>query len=169
MSTEISKQAVISFLKHVPVMSIAVNLDEKPVSSVVAFAVDNDLSFYFVTKRNTYKSQALKQNNNISLSVWELNNMLVQAAGQVREIADQEELENTKKRVIESLAEYKNFWWPINAIQGGEFVAYKVQTDWLRVLDLDNTVPNGQKRYFEIGLQSSHPRSNAIDANLMFV
>jgi hypothetical protein len=78
--------------------------------------------------------------------------MQVQASGVVREIDDPQEVEDIKKTVLQSLAHYKNFWWPILAAKGADYVSYKIQTEWLRVLDLSNTTPERQQRYFEISL-----------------
>ncbi len=151
MASKFTKDDILTFLRQVPIMSIAVNLADKPISSVVAFAVDQDFSFYFVTKRNTYKAQALQQNPQISISVWEHNKILVQACGIAREIEDQRELDSVRATVVKSISHIKNFWWPILDIQG-EHVSYKIQTEWLRVLDLSNTTSEAQERYFEVNL-----------------
>jgi len=104
MPNKFSKENILNFLKNVSVMSIAVNLNGKPISSVVTFAVDQDFSFYFVTKRETFKSRALQKDPRISLSVWEHNKMLIQAYGTVREITDRKEGENIVKTVLQSVS-----------------------------------------------------------------
>ncbi len=152
MSGKFTKEIVLNFLREVSVMSIAVNLNDKPISSVVAFYVDNDFSFYFATKRNTYKDQALRRNLKISLSVWEHNRMHIQASGDAREIADQQELDDTVKLIKKSISHLKNFWWPIQAIKAGDYVAYKIHIEWLRVLDLSNSTVEGQERFYQINL-----------------
>lgn len=136
MFEKISKQHVLAFLRSVAVMSIAANGDHgRPVSSVVVFAVDNDLSFYFLTKRETYKAKALEKNPKISLSVWENNKMLVQATGSATEV-DAHDFNKIHLKINNASKVLKNFWWPILNIDKGEFVIFKIHPDWLRVLDL---------------------------------
>lgn len=149
MPDKFTKDKIISFLREVGVMSIAVNLNDRPISSVVAFVVDNDYSFYFVTKRNTFKDRALQKNPKLSLSVWEHNRMLVQAYGQVRELTGQD-LNDSMKAIKKSIGHFKNFWWPILGIKGGEHVAYKIQVEWLRVMDLSFSINEREERFYQI-------------------
>lgn len=45
MPNKFTKENVLNFLREVSVMSIAANLNDKSISSVVAFAIDQDFSF----------------------------------------------------------------------------------------------------------------------------
>ena len=136
MFTKISKEDILLFLRSVAIMSIAAVDEDKPISSVVVFVVDNDLSFYFFTKKETYKAKALLKNPKISLSVWENNRMLVQASGNTREVESGSEFNEVLGRIKKAPEHLKNFWWPILSINKGEFIVFKVSTEWLRVLDL---------------------------------
>lgn len=80
MDAKFTKQDVISFLRSVSIMSVAINY-QRPVSSILLFAVDDEMNFYFATHKNSIKARALEINPEISMSVWEYDKMLVQASG----------------------------------------------------------------------------------------
>lgn len=136
MFENISKKQILEFLKSVAIMSIAAVGEHGPVSSVVVFAVDNDLSFYFLTKRETYKAKALLKNPKISLCVWEHRKMLVQASGSVIEVESGDEFNKIHEQIDKASHVIKNFWWPILNINKGEYVIFKIHPEWIRALDL---------------------------------
>jgi nitroimidazol reductase NimA-like FMN-containing flavoprotein (pyridoxamine 5'-phosphate oxidase superfamily) len=136
MQDKYSKDKIKDFLNRVSVMSIAVNLESKPISSVVFFTVDDDLSFYFLTKRNTYKARALNSNHKISLSIWEPNELLVQASGRAVDNTNDKEYKKyfDKLKNINKKLNYE--YWPLTAVEGEEYVVYKILVDWVRIMDL---------------------------------
>ena len=138
MSRKYTKEEIVDFLRSVSVMSIAVELDGQPISSVLLFAVDDDLIIYFATRTDSFKSKALSKNQKISLSVWEHRKMLVQAKGFAEKITDSGESEIALDKIVNSAQNIENFWPPILSITGGEYEIFRLKLDWIRVLDLSD-------------------------------
>lgn len=138
MSKKYSKQDIVDFLRSVSVMSIALTLDNKPVSSVVIFHIDDSMDFYWTARRDSFKAKAVLSNPIISLSVWEHGRMLVQAKGEVIEITDLKEIDGVIDKLAGVVASIDNFWPPILSIEGGEYAIFKIRTNWIRALDLSD-------------------------------
>jgi len=130
------KSDIKKFLERISVMSIALCLKKRPISSVVLFTVDNDLSFYFITKKNTYKAKAIDENPQMSLCVWKQNDKLIQASGNIIELAGDDDFDKYYKRLQTINKELGNIYWPYLATKGSEAIVYKLLTKWLRVMDL---------------------------------
>ena len=136
MNNENLKKEVLDFLRAESVMSAAINNSERPVSTVLLFAVDDDFTFYFTTRRNTVKVKSLAADKKISLSVWHLGKMLVQASGEVGEITDERQIDEILDKLARSAGALSGFWPPVLQIRGSDYAAYSIKTNWLRVLDL---------------------------------
>jgi len=147
------KGDTISFLKNNFVMEIATCYDNKPAVSPMIYVIDDDLNFYFITYTNSYKAQNLIKNPQCSLTVWQFLQMSVQVDGKTEIIED----EVKKAWVVDMFADAStkdpNFWAPIFRIKGGDYVIFKIQPTWMRVLDLThNTVRQENSPYTEIKL-----------------
>ena len=167
MVNAIQKKQLKIFLEGVSVMSIAVCLDNKPMSSVVLFTVDNDLSFYFLTKRNTYKAKALRSNPQISISIWVQNNKLIQASGEVMEISGDAEFDKYYKKLSSISDRMQNAYWPFTAVKGEESVVYKVFTKWLRVMDLSSDGKDNP--FYTVELEKSMGGSSFRSSQFYFI
>ncbi|HBH17573.1 MAG TPA: hypothetical protein DDX14_01255, partial [Cyanobacteria bacterium UBA9579] len=82
------KSEAIQFLKDNFIMEIATSHDNNPSVSVVVYMIDENLNFYFITQRNSYKAKYIINNPRISLVVWEHLKMSVQADGVVSIVED---------------------------------------------------------------------------------
>lgn len=130
------REQALAFLRSTGVMNIACIYDGRPISSTVAFSVDDKFNFYFATKDDTYKSKALDTNHMISWSVWRMNEFLFQAdGGAIREESELKANELLETIVKQSL-EHKQFWPPLLARESGDFVVYKIITQWARLTDM---------------------------------
>ena len=70
MNKEISKQEVLKFLKEKELAVVStVSAAGKPEAATVIYFIDDDFSFYFITRRNTRKFENLQLNNNVALVV----------------------------------------------------------------------------------------------------
>ncbi|MFC1653484.1 pyridoxamine 5'-phosphate oxidase family protein [Patescibacteria group bacterium] len=127
------------YIESVKVMSVAVTDEDKPVSSVVLFMLDNDLCFYFLTKRITRKAIALGKNPKISISLWRKNELLINAFGEAREIPNITENSDYFDKFRKLSQEYGNDYWPLEGVDGSEYVLYKMMTQWMKVVDLSSS------------------------------
>ena len=91
---------------------------------------------YFATLSSSYKAKAIEENNQISISVWEHKQMLVQANGSISKINDPAELNTALDKIVESSATHEDFWPPVLQISGHDYAVYKIKLSWLRALDL---------------------------------
>lgn len=150
MSKRPNNEEVLKFLKSVSIMSVAINY-ETPISTVLLFAVDGDFTFYFATQKNSFKQKALEINNKISLSVWEHGKMLVQASGKAELVEDEKESTDALNKIVNALDNIHDFWPPVLRFHGDEYAIYKIDTNWLRVLDLsEKTIYAEDSPFFEI-------------------
>lgn len=132
----VTKEQTLEFLRKTGIMSVALIKDNKPLSTVLMFAVDDDFTFYCGTLKSSYKAQAIAQNNTISFSIWEHNHYLVQANGVIAAINDQGAAEVALDKIVDAAASMENFWPPVLQIKGHDYILYKIVPEWLRVLDL---------------------------------
>jgi len=152
-SYEKIKSETISFLKDNFVMEIATARDNKPAVSPVVYVIDDDLNFYFVTYRMSYKAQNLINNPQCSFTIWQFLKMSVQADGMASVVED----ETKKAWVIEAFADAAtkdpNFWAPIFRIKKGDYCVFKITPTWMRVLDLThNTIRQEESPFTDIKL-----------------
>ncbi len=137
-----SREEILAFLKHTPILSLAACNEGKPVSSVVAFAIDDDFTIYFATHSDSIKAVALRQNPILSYSVWKEDQMLVQGGGEARELQGQE-YDQAMNSILKTIDQLENFWPPILRITGTNYTAYAVKPTWLRALDLSDPSYDG--------------------------
>lgn len=128
-------------------MNIAANNQGKPLSSVVAFVVDEDFTFYFITHKNSYKAKALEQNPDISFSIWKHNEMLVQGDG-VATTGNANDLEQVISKIASASVKIENYWPPILQMESDYYESYIIKPVWLRVLDLANKSIHPQEPLF---------------------
>lgn len=150
---EKTKSGMVSFLKENFVMELATCTDNKPAVAPVIYVIDDELNFYFVTYRNSYKAQNLIKNPQCSFTTWQFLQMCVQADGEASIVED----EKKQAWVIEAFADAAtkdpNFWDPIFRIKRGDYCVFKIKPTWLRVLDLTHTtVRQENSPYTEIKL-----------------
>ncbi len=144
------KQKVLEFMRSESIMSVAINSSDRPVSTILLFAIDDDFTVYFATHKSTQKAKALSVDNKISLSVWGHKKMLVQASGVAEEITDGDELENTLDKLAMATDVVEDFWPPILQAKGDDYVAYRIKLDMLRILDLTKQQIHVKSQFVQI-------------------
>ena len=137
-----NREEILAFLKRSPIMSLAACNDGKPVSSVVAFAIDNDFTIYFATHSDSIKAKALLANPTLSYSVWENEQMLVQGGGEARAL-NGPEYDQAMNLILKAIDQLENFWPPILRITGTNYTAFAVKPTWARALDLSDPSYDG--------------------------
>lgn len=136
MSDTLSKKDVLSFLRSTGIMSIAANSSEYPISTVVLFAIDDDFTMYFTTHIGSKKAKAIEKDPRVSLSIWELNKLYVQAAGDVIQVTKREDIDAILDKLAQTSAQLEDFWPPILRLESDEYAVYRLNLVWMRVLDL---------------------------------
>lgn len=136
------EQKILDFLKKEAIMTIAVADGDKPQSSVVLYTINDDFTMYFAVHTSSYKAQTLLKNPKISLSVWDHNEMLVQADGTVTVIEGKELQDMIFTRLASQISRAgEDFWPPVFRVSHDEtYTVFEVKPHWLRSLDL--TKPN---------------------------
>ncbi|MBI2414518.1 pyridoxamine 5'-phosphate oxidase family protein [candidate division WWE3 bacterium] len=134
LNTNDTREDKLMTLKSFPIMNIATINKSNPLSSVVLFYVDNDLNFYFVTRENSYKAKSLLEDNKISFSVWNQNQMIVQADGVASVFVDKEN--KIINEIVESLKLLGEFWPPLLSFSESDYILFKIKPNWLRALNI---------------------------------
>jgi uncharacterized pyridoxamine 5'-phosphate oxidase family protein len=147
-----TQKEILSFLQSQQIMSIAVINGEKPISSILAYAIDDDFSFYFITHPQSFKAIALQAHSKVGLSVWEKSKMLVQADG-VASVVPPEDREVAMGKIATAMSEVDNFWPPLFRVVGSgpesrEYIIFKIKPTWLRALDLSHITIKEQELPF---------------------
>jgi len=147
------KQEVLGFLRSQFIMSIAVAEDNKPSSSILLYYVDDEFNFFFATHRNSFKAQKLLKNPQISISVWEHKNMMVQVDGIASEIVNEQDKLAIIDKLAESAMKGQDFWPPLLRIGGQDYIVFKIKPNWLRKLDLKrDTMTQEESPFTDINL-----------------
>jgi len=152
------KQEILLFLRSQFIMSLAATDGTKPVSTILLFHVDDDLNFFFATHTDSHKTTAILNNPNVSFSVWQHGDMLIQADGRAEEITDESAKLEAVDRIAESTVKGEEFWPPLFRIKGTDYIVFKITPTWMRKLDLTRDTITQDTSPFETLI--SHPESH---------
>lgn len=148
------KKEVLSFLHRNFIMSIAVSKDNKPAASILLYHVDDDFTFYFATHTDSYKAKILKVNPQISIAIWEHNDMLIQADGEAMEVTNPAKKIEIIDKLAYSSGKGPDFWPPLLRIKGKDYIVFKIKLSWMRMLDLkQDTMTQIDSPFYEIELK----------------
>lgn len=146
------KSETLAFLRKVSIMSAAIN-GTPPISTVLLFAIDDDMTIYFTTLKESYKAKALEKDPAISLSVWEHNSMYVQATGITEVITDENEALKAIDKIADAAIDLTDFWPPVLQVKGHNYIVYKIKLNWLRTRSLsDKTIVEKESKFKEVDL-----------------
>ena len=150
----ITKQAAVSFLQEVNILTAAIVGSRGPISTPLLFAVEDDLSrLYIATHKDSYKSQALLQDPRFSASIWAFNQMCIQLDGTAKEVKDPAEITRIFDLLTASVGRLKEFWPPLLRVEGDSYIIFAITPTWARSLDLSSsTIMSGDNPFTEIEL-----------------
>lgn len=150
----ITKQAAVSFLKDVNILTAAIVGSRGPISTPLLFAVEDDLScLYIATHKDSYKSQALLQDPRFSASVWAFDRMSIQLDGTAKEVVEPSEIARIFDMLTASVGRLKEFWPPLLRVEGDSYIIFAINPSWVRSLDLSSsTILSGDNPFTEIEL-----------------
>lgn len=143
-----SRKQIVDFLRSVSIMSASTIAPDGPVNSVLLFAVDDDLTMYFSTHSDSRKAKALSTNPKIALSIWNFDEMLVQAEGEVTQIEDAKEIDEVFDKLVLALKNTKDFWPPVLHIEGESYCLFKIKLDRMTLLPLKNLTIHDYRNSF---------------------
>lgn len=142
-------EEILDFLKkNVLAVVSTVSSNNEPEAATVLYMIDDDLNFYFITRRDTRKVENLAINKNIAIVVGtELSPITIQANGEA-ELLDKKELPEfigklSKRKNVEEL-----YYGPFLNIPGIDFAVFKVKLKWLRGLCLNSETK--KEEFFQI-------------------
>lgn len=136
------REDVVRFLQENSTAALATSFKDDPKVSTVYFVSDDELNFYFVTKRKTSKYLNASLNPKASFVVGTgPEHISVQAHGRIEIIVNDAE----RERVINLLVGKQNLMgvrlWPIDEIdryEGSHKVLFKIVPDEMFYMNLDD-------------------------------
>lgn len=127
------------FMRSISIMSAAMVAGTKPVLTTLLFALDHDFTLYFACHADIHKARALMNNPAMSISVWEHEKMLVQAAGTATKLVSESEIDRSMDLLVDAASKIPHFWPPILQIRNdSETLLFALKLEWLRALDLSS-------------------------------
>lgn len=132
-----TREQLLTFLEnnHVGVLATASNLG-KPHAATVYITFDQDLNIYFVTRKNTRKSQNLQDNSQIALAVYDApSQTTLQAEGTAIVVTEPQKAQWIVNDIwqIASQTSPNNPPPQTQLIGAGEYIAYKLSAPTLRL------------------------------------
>lgn len=122
-----------------------------PWGSTIVFAVDEDLTFYFMTRAKTRKYQNISINPHVAITVTDAEQQItVQAAGKVEQV----EAEDMMDVVFEKLDKVKpsgtHHWIaPVYKVHKGDYMILKCKPDSLHYADFGRAPSGDSDSYIE--------------------
>lgn len=146
------KKKALKYLKGQCLMALATSSPRgEPHCSAMLYVVDDDFNFYFVTKEKTRKAEHLAQNPEAALTVGFGSPMNIQARGMVRMIEDEVLQADLFAKLADAGSAVKDFWPPVLRIEAGQYLLYRMEPRWVRVLDLEDAKVNeAEAPFYEI-------------------
>lgn len=135
-------------------MSMAACEENKPIATVLLFAIDEDLTFYFATREMSHKAVAVQKNPQVSLTVWAAQKMLIQADGIVSKINQPQEIDLAMKKIVEASSQIENFWPPLLSYNTHDpYAIFSIKPTWVRALNLSsNVIKSAEPPFTQIAL-----------------
>jgi uncharacterized pyridoxamine 5'-phosphate oxidase family protein len=147
-----SHEKVHAFLRryHMGILS-TISKDGKPWGSAIYFIVDENFTFYFVTRAETYKYQNLEANPNVALTVAdEENQTTVQLAGTISPLPYEDYLE-VMFRKMPKIRPAGDYDWvpPINKLRAGNYMPLVLTPTKLQYADYKHVKHDAHASYIE--------------------
>lgn len=120
----------------------------RPEVSTVLYMADDDMNFYFVTRRQTRKFKNLLSNKNVALVIGvELSPFNIQAEGEAEPLEGKDQ-EIFMEKFMERPDLQELYFGPFLKVQGTDFAIFRVKTKWLRFMQYDRET--GDEKYTQI-------------------
>jgi general stress protein 26 len=136
------------FIKSKNVAAIStVSADNQPMSATIYYIVDDNFTFYFMSK-NTNKIRNIQNNNKVALLISRENAPIsAQIHGVAQKIHGNSHFDKKRDELIQSLI-HNSFSPPIFEVSGDDIFIHQITPTWMRWLDL--TGESGSKGFKQI-------------------
>lgn len=152
MSFSDREERIYRFLKSCPIGVLStVTADGDPHGAVIYFTIDKDFAVSFVTKGQTRKYDNLKHRSKVTLTVFEPQTQTTaQIIGQAEEIKDSYEINQVAGAILAaSMKTSDGGLPPISKLSAGEFVAFTIKPDQIRMAVFGRPDPGDYSDMFE--------------------
>jgi uncharacterized pyridoxamine 5'-phosphate oxidase family protein len=146
------QERIYNFLRSCPIGVLStVTPDGKPNGAVIYFTVDKEFNVSFVTKNETRKYENIKNNNQVTLTVYEpATQTSAQITGKAIEIKDGFEVNEVAGAIMAaSMKTSEGGLPPISKLSAGEFVGFRIELDQIRMAVYGNPDPGDYSELFE--------------------
>lgn len=111
--------------------------DNEPQGATVFYVVDDNLDFYFVTRKQTRKFKNIQNNPKVGIVVGaELAPATIQIQGKA-ELLENSEVEKVVKGMLGKFDFIETYLGPFISIPGMDFAVFRVKINWMRYLYFD--------------------------------
>lgn len=131
--------------KHTAVIA-TVSYTGKPTAATIYFYMDEDLNFYFMTKKFARKFENLQNDHNVALVIGIDNEpATAQIEGIASQITDEKEFSVRLNQLQEKFFE-NDYVAPLFQLSSdkNEIILYKITPNWIRWLDLRGDNQDGE-------------------------
>jgi general stress protein 26 len=146
-------ERILSFLNEhkVGVLS-TVDPNNMPNATVIYYSIGPSFTVRFLTKKGTRKSYDIRHNNNVVLVVFdEASQTTVQITGPASEISNEHETHKVFRNTLRaSLHTSQSGIPPIAKLHAGDFIAYKIKPQEVRMAVYARPDKDGFERIFEL-------------------
>lgn len=131
-----SNQRIYDFLKMHPIGVLAtVDPNGNPHAAAIYYAINDEFTVTFMTKRDTKKHDNLLHNNHVMLVVFEaFTQTTAQIIGIAKDISDTSEAEAVYKNMVQAAERTSDSGVPpISKLYAGNYVAYQIEPVQIRM------------------------------------
>lgn len=162
-----SREHLLAFLanNHIGVLATASNLG-KPHAATVYITFDQDLNIYFITRKNTRKSQNLQGNGQVALAIYNAaSQTTLQAEGTAIEVTQPDKIQWICNDIwrIASQTNSTNAPPQTQLMGAGDYIAYKLSAPSLRLATYAQSVTAKPEDIFTIVPTQERGHFNAYD------
>lgn len=146
------KQRIYDFLYGTPLGVLSmVDTGGLPRGSVIYFAIDEKFNLSFLTKAETSKYAALKNDGRVMLTVFEpMSQTTAQIIGTASQITDGHEVNAVASHILRATLETSEAGIPpISKLQAGPYVAFRIVPDQIRMVVYARPDPGEYSELFE--------------------
>jgi len=141
------RNKVIGFLKNHELAVVATISDNKPEAATVGFLTDEELNFFFMSKKTSRKIENLKTNSNIAIVIGtEKGSNTLQVEGDAKVFFDSDQ---EFAQVVTKISNIEPIYYgPLLKMGGTDFAIVKVKPNWIRWLDFNDLT--GKEEFFQL-------------------
>jgi uncharacterized pyridoxamine 5'-phosphate oxidase family protein len=128
----------------------SVDPNGNPHGSVVYFAASEGFALSFITKQNTKKADNILKNNHVMLVVFDPSSQTVaQVTGKAVKVANKQGVNAIAAAIFMTSISDSKHLPPIAAIDAGDFVAFRIEPDQIRMATYGAPESGDHRQIFE--------------------